>query len=715
MRNRALWILIAALVPFQFIHAGPLDTVLLGGVPDDFQGGADPSFPSAQAESLVTWPLQDFDQSYHINGGAQNTSTLHTFSGIPIPIVAATLRVHLKASEWSSGLETDNVSVLFVEPSDTILPPRYISEFFADAIGSWASKDTATITYDLSAFPLNGGGTVNLIPEINQHGFIDINIGDETATDFAELTVSKAPNCSPLASMHKISSTTGNLTGPLSDSDRFGNSMVAIGDLNDDGVVDLAVGATGDSDGEVSGGAVYVLFLDSTAAVIGEQKISATAGSLGVNLIFAEHFGNEIAALGDLDGDGVEDIAVGAPGNDPPILAGKGSVYICFLHSDGTVKATTKITDGEGGFTGSLQEGDEFGNGVACLGDIDGDSIPDLAVGAIRDGNAGSVYLLFLNTDGTVREHRRITTGTNGFVGPLTSGDFFGASVSRLGDLDGNGTVDLLVGSPFDNTAAHDAGAVWICYLDSTGLVIDEKRVASDETYFSGYLDPNDRWGSTVCYMGDMDQDGIVEIAVGSGEDTDGGPQHGAIYILSIDPDGTVLRTMKISDTVGCLPATLDDGDQFGSGCAAIGDIDGNGTGDLLVGAPHDDDGGLNRGAAYIMLLTSPPAVPTSVAGAGIDRRALRYLGPASPNPFNPTTRVRFSVPEDAGLVRLNVHDVRGRLVRELLQFPNMPAGSHEAVWRGRNDAGSAVASGVYFFRLEGDGFTETRKVVLVR
>jgi flagellar hook assembly protein FlgD len=85
-----------------------------------------------------------------------------------------------------------------------------------------------------------------------------------------------------------------------------------------------------------------------------------------------------------------------------------------------------------------------------------------------------------------------------------------------------------------------------------------------------------------------------------------------------------------------------------------------------------------------------------------------------TPNPFNPTTAIRFVVPEGGARVALRVYDVEGRLVRTLVDG-HRPAGSQAAVWDGASDSGVASASGVYFYRLEAPGFTQTRKMVLLK
>jgi hypothetical protein len=272
-------------------------------------------------------------------------------------------------------------------------------------------------------------------------------------------------------SHQKISDTQGRFTGILDDSDYFGWAAASLGDLDGDGVGDLAVGARWDDDGDSECGAVWVLFLNPDGSVKSHQKISDTQGGFTGILDIGDYFGSSVASLGDLDGDGVTDLAVGATrdddGGNPP-NANRGAVWVLFLNTDGTVKWHQKISDTEGGFTGTLHDGDWFGTSVASLGDLDGDSVGDLAVGARRDDdggtNRGAVWVLFLNTDGTVKLDQKISDTEGGFTGILDDGDYFGTSAASLGDLDGDGVTDLAVGAKADGDGGTTRGAVWVLF-----------------------------------------------------------------------------------------------------------------------------------------------------------------------------------------------------------------------------------------------------------
>ncbi len=204
----------------------------------------------------------------------------------------------------------------------------------------------------------------------------------------------------------KISATEGGFTGVLDEDDRFGRGVASLGDIENDGVSDLAVGAKFDGDGGTNKGAVWVLFMNAGGTVKSHQKISNTVGGFAGVLNDDDRFGVAIASLGDLDGDAVSDLAVGAPG-DADGRAGRGAVWILFMNAGGTVKSHHKISDMAGGFSGALDDSDLFGVSMASLGDLDGNAVPDRAVGARFDDDGGTdkgaVWILYMKAEGTVK------------------------------------------------------------------------------------------------------------------------------------------------------------------------------------------------------------------------------------------------------------------------------------------------------------------------
>jgi hypothetical protein len=412
-----------------------------------------------------------------------------------------------------------------------------------------------------------------------------------------------------LRAEQKISATAGGFGGTLHPSDHFGQTVAALGDLDGDGIVDLAVGAPHDDDGGLEQGAVWILFLDLDGTVQAEQKISATAGGFGGDLDPGDYFGSSVAALGDIDGDGASELAVGAVGDDDG--GGElGAVWILSLNPDATVRLEHKISQTQGGFGGSLRFGDSFGGAAAALGDVDGDGIGDLAVGAPLDDQGefrqGSIWILFLNADLSVKGEQHIGEGLGGFGGQLDPEDVFGWCLAALGDLDGDGTPDLAAGAYLDGDGGPFQGAVWVLFLNPDGSVRAEQKISETAGGFAGQLDPVDGFGTSVAALSDLDGDGITDLAVGAWEDDDGGINQGALWILFLDRDGTVKAERKISETSGGFGGELHVGDYFGYSATALGDLDGDGTIDLAAGAFYDDDGGLNQGAVWVLFLRGP-------------------------------------------------------------------------------------------------------------
>jgi len=186
----------------------------------------------------------------------------------------------------------------------------------------------------------------------------------------------------------------------------------------------------------------------------------------------------------------------------------------------GMVRSAQKISDLEGGFGLDADAGDSLGSSVVEIGDLDGDGIPEIAVGVVGDddgaSSAGCVWILFLNTDGAVASKQKISATQGGFGGTLSAGSNFGRSVARLGDLDGNGTEDLAVGAPGDDDGGLDQGAVWILFLNANGTVSSETKISEIAGGFGGVLDPQDNFGTSLARLGDLDGDGITELAVGA-------------------------------------------------------------------------------------------------------------------------------------------------------------------------------------------------------
>jgi hypothetical protein len=528
-------------------------------------------------------------------------------------------------------------------------------------------------------------------------------------------------------SNQKISDTAGNFTAVIDNLDELGGATAHLGDLDGAGpsVAAVAVGAALDDDGGGDRGAVYILFLAANGTVLSHQKISDLTNFPGAPLDNLDDFGGSIVFLGDLDGVGpsAAAIAVGTPFDDDG-GTDRGAVYILFLDPAGTVLSVQKISETVNLPGAPLDNLDEFGGSVTSLGDLDGAgaSVHAIAVGAGGDddggGDRGAVYILFLNSAGTVLTVQKVSDLVNLPGTPLDNLDDFGTAVAALGDLDGAGVSvqALAVGATLDDDGGADRGAIYILFLDPGATVLSVQKISDLQGNFTDFFSDFDEFGGALSAMGDLDgaSGGVATLAVGVVGDDDNGEDKGAVHILFLNSNGTCAGSQKISDLYGGFPVPLDASDSFGSAVAFLGDLDGAGpsTAAIAVGMTGDDDGGVDRGAAFILFLDGitvvgvEPLPRSGSAGA---------LGRAWPNPFHPTTTIPFRLEQDAD-VRIGVWDVSGRLVRELVHA-RRPAGEHQAVWDGRDDGGRALANGTYFYRMIVDGrpVTGVGKALLLR
>lgn len=459
----------------------------------------------------------------------------------------------------------------------------------------------------------------------------------------------------------KISGLTEPMSTVLNVGDFFGGAVTSMGDFNGDGFEDLMVGARHDSEFGHDKGAIWVLFLDGNQDVLQYQKIGENYGGFSGNLSVDGVFGTDIANLGDLDGDGITDFAVGASSSSTDGYR-VGEVWILLMNANGTVKENRRISKySNSELVSGIMDDSRFGKSIDRLGDLDGDGITEIIVSGYLDGevaqNQGAVWILFLNNDGSVKDVQKINSLQGGFEGDLSGAKGFGYGVATLADMDGDDIPEVAVGCRGDNDGGNFTGAVWILFLDENGMVKSEQKISALVGGFYGVLEAGDQFGNSVSNAGDLNQDGIDDLLVGAWRDDDGVEDSGAIWVLLLNEDGTVKDFDKISNTESNFTGDIEQDDLFAFALESVPDMNGDGVREIVVGAKADDDGGYDIGAVYILY--------SELETTSLDNQSIQDNISCSvyPNPAQFEVTLDFSAPY-LGKVEYRIFTSEGKLIK---------------------------------------------------
>ncbi|MGK7939026.1 MAG: hypothetical protein AB4062_02485 [Crocosphaera sp.] len=423
------------------------------------------------------------------------------------------------------------------------------------------------------------------------------------------------------------------------DTDNNPNLSVSdAGDVNGDGIDDLIIGSKyGDPNGKINAGESYIVF-GSAQGFGSSLDLSSLNGGNGfvINGIDSNNnAGTSVSGAGDVNGDGIDDLIIGASNVSPNAKVYAGQSYIVFGSNQG-FGASLELSslDGANGFfINGVDLFDLSGSSVSGAGDINGDGIDDLIIGAFfadpnDNTNAGESYVVFGSAQdfGTSLDLSSLN-GANGFViNGIDGGDLSGTSVSSAGDINGDGFDDLIIGGIYaDPDSITDAGESYIVFGSGNDFQgsLDLSSLDGANGFVINGIDSNDQTGISVSGAGDVNGDGIDDLIIGSKYgDGNGNTDAGESYVVfgSAQGFGSSLDLSSLDGANGFIINGIDSNDQTGTSVSGAGDVNGDGIDDLIIAS---NSTGPNGGESYVVFGSSDDDGNLAPTGISLDNATI--------------------------------------------------------------------------------------------
>ena len=451
--------------------------------------------------------------------------------------------------------------------------------------GTWTTSVTVTITgtgpsasIDLStldgtngfrldgAASYDGASVVASAGDVNGDGLDDLIIGAPgadpggNASGAAYVVFGKDGGWASTLDLSTLDGKTGFRLDGVGSADFTGFSVASAGDVNGDGFDDVIFGAYRPDPGGTTAGASYVVF-GKAAGFAATLDLSTLDGNTGFRLDAVaadDQTGFSGASAGDVNGDGFDDVIVGAYRADPS-GTDSGASYVVFGKAAGFAATFDLSTlDGKTGFRLDGAASDFSGYSVASAGDVNGDGFADLIVGAVGadpgGDNEGASYVVFGQAGGFAATLDLSTlNGTNGFrldgVAPF---DFTGNSVASAGDFNGDGFDDLIVGARGADPAGDYSGASYVVFGKAGGFAatLDLSTLNGTNGFRLDGVAAYDFSGDSVASAGDVNGDGFDDLIIGAPGADPGGTNSGASYVVFGGDFGASSSQLRIVDVL---------------------------------------------------------------------------------------------------------------------------------------------------------------------
>jgi hypothetical protein len=440
----------------------------------------------------------------------------------------------------------------------------------------------------------------------------------------ATVTIHVAPTLVQLGSV--TAGTGGFVIDGEAEDDGAGSPCGMASDFDGDGLDDVVLAAFTAAAPAAEAGRAYVVFGkngDTDPVLLAD--VAAGDGGLRFDGVIGDSLtGRSVAGIGDFNGDGLGDVAVGAP-FDIVQNSDNGFAYVLFGRDDGAAEITLgDVLDGVGGiaFEGEFVD-DLAGNAVGAAGDVNGDGLADLLVGAPgfnpnnpTPADAGRTYVIFGREAATPTvDLSEIAAGVDGFtITGEAQGDASGISTRVAGDVNGDGLDDFVIGAFGSDVGGLNSGRAYVVFGkddDTDPVSLVDVAMGTGGFAIDGET-TSDAAGFSVSRAGDFDGDGLADVVIGASGVNFAGNDAGRAYIVFGKADGAPVDLGDIVAGDGGFALTGEAaGDNCGGSVASAGDVNDDGLGDVVVGAPFADFAGTTSGRAYVVYGRSDGVAPT--------------------------------------------------------------------------------------------------------